>query len=179
MPSPDLTLITGGVRSGRSEYAERLASAMGERIAYVATGTASDAEMRHRIELHRRRRPASWITVEVSDGRIADVIEPHIGLVQGVLLDDLGGLVSQVLLQTPTVAEADAQMERERQAFWSLTQAVNVPSVVVTSEVGLALVPTTELGRRFVDVLGTANQRWASLAADVTMVIAGLPLRLK
>jgi adenosylcobinamide kinase/adenosylcobinamide-phosphate guanylyltransferase len=54
-----------------------------------------------------------------------------------------------------------------------------LPSVVVTSEVGLSLVPTSEIGRRFADVLGRANQRWASQATNVMVVIAGLPMRLK
>jgi adenosyl cobinamide kinase/adenosyl cobinamide phosphate guanylyltransferase len=179
VPPPGLTLVIGGIRSGKSEYAERLACAFGERIAYVATGTASDAEMQARINLHRQRRPAMWITMGASHGRIADMLEPHIGQIQGVLLDDLGGLATQVLMQATTIAEAAARMDQEREAFWSLVQSANVPAVVVTSEVGLALVPTTDLGRRFADLLGNANQGWASIASNVTMVVAGMPLRLK
>jgi adenosylcobinamide kinase/adenosylcobinamide-phosphate guanylyltransferase len=82
-------------------------------------------------------------------------------------------------MRTTTVEEADSLMAWEEQAFMTLLRAARKPGIVVTSEVGLALVPTTDLGRRFADVLGRANQRWAREASHVTMVIAGLPLRLK
>ena len=77
-PSPEtqstpLTLVTGGIRSGKSELAERLASELGERIVYVATGAAIDAETRARIAAHQHRRPSSWITVEAEGGRIAEL----------------------------------------------------------------------------------------------------------
>jgi adenosylcobinamide kinase/adenosylcobinamide-phosphate guanylyltransferase len=175
----DLTLITGGIRSGKSELAERLAREAGERVAYLATGVAIDDEMRTRIDQHRRRRPRGWITLEASEGRMTALLESHLGNVQAVLLDDLGGLAAQLVMRTATVEEADDLMAREEQAFKALVHTARVPSIVVTSEVGLALVPTTDLGRRFADVLGRANQRWASAASNVTVVIAGLPLRLK
>ena len=179
MTRPDLTLIIGGVRSGKSELAERLVGEYGASIAYVATGAAADDEMQVRIEAHRRRRPQAWMTVEVPYGGVAGALEEHAGDIQAVLLDDLGGLATQAVLKTTTVTEADALMEREERAFLSLTQSAMLPSVVVTSEVGLSLVPTSEIGRRFADVLGRANQRWATNATNVMVVIAGLPMRLK
>jgi adenosylcobinamide kinase / adenosylcobinamide-phosphate guanylyltransferase len=177
--TPDLTLIIGGIRSGKSELAERLAGEYGASIGYVATGAASDNEMQARVEEHRRRRPEGWVTVEAPEGRVAAMLEDHIGGIQAVLLDDIGGLVTQVVFGTKTVAEADALLEREERAFLSLMQSAMLPSIVVTSEVGLSLVPTSEIGRRFADVLGRANQRWATCASNVMLVIAGLPMRLK
>jgi adenosylcobinamide kinase/adenosylcobinamide-phosphate guanylyltransferase len=179
MPRIDLTLITGGIRSGKSELAERLASELGDRIAYVATGVATDPEMQVRIDEHRQRRPESWVTVEAPRGHVASVLQPHLKVVRGVLLDDLGGLASQHVLRTASVSDADAGMREEEQAILSVVGAAGLPTIVVTSEVGLALVPPTDLGRRFADVLGRANQRWANVASNVTMVIAGLPVRLK
>lgn len=179
MTRPDLTLIIGGVRSGKSELAERLVGEYGASIAYVATGASADDEMQARIEAHRRRRSHAWITVEAPDGGVAAALEEHVGGIQAVLLDDLGGLATHAVLRTATVTEADALMEREERGFLSLMQSTMLPSVVVTSEVGLSLVPTSEIGRRFADVLGRANQRWASQATNVMVVIAGLPMRLK
>jgi adenosylcobinamide kinase / adenosylcobinamide-phosphate guanylyltransferase len=174
-----LTLITGGIRSGKSELAERLASELGRRIAYLATGAAIDAEMRARIAAHQHRRPSSWITVEAGGGRIAELMEPHSEHVQGILLDDLGGLASYAVLHTESIVAAEAWMEREEESIFSLLRTRALPAVAVTSEVGLSLVPTNELGRRFTDVLGRANQRWAGVATSVTFVVAGLPWKLK
>jgi adenosylcobinamide kinase / adenosylcobinamide-phosphate guanylyltransferase len=174
-----LTLVTGGIRSGKSELAESLAGDLGERIAYVATGVPIDSEMRERIEQHRSRRPATWITLEVGAQTIADAIRPHAAEVQGMLLDDLGSLAARALRETGSSAEADAWLQREEQALWSLLEAHALPTVVVTGEVGLALVPVNELGRRFTDVLGNANQRWAARAESLILVVAGVPWRLK
>jgi adenosylcobinamide kinase/adenosylcobinamide-phosphate guanylyltransferase len=179
MTTPILALVTGGIRSGKSDVAERMAGEYGASIGYVATGVASDDEMRARIDEHRRRRPKSWITVEAPEGRVAALLESHLGGIQGVLLDDLGGLATQAVLTSTSLEEADLLMERELEAFISLTRAAMLPSVVVTSEVGLSLVPTTDMGRRFIDVLGRANQNWAKSATSVTLVIAGIPLRVK
>ena len=177
--STPLTLVTGGIRSGKSALAERLASELGERIAYVATGAANDAEMRARIAAHQHRRPSSWITVEAEGGRIAELMEPHSEHVHGILLDDIGGLASYAVLHTDSIVAAEEWMEREEESIFSLLRTSTLPAIAVTSEVGLSLVPTNQLGRRFTDVLGRANQRWAEVATGVTFVVAGLPWKLK
>ncbi|HEX3245849.1 MAG TPA: bifunctional adenosylcobinamide kinase/adenosylcobinamide-phosphate guanylyltransferase [Chloroflexota bacterium] len=174
-----LTLVTGGIRSGKSELAERLASDLGERVVYVATGGPTDSEMRARIEEHRRRRPSSWITVEVEARSIAEALQPHVPYAQAVLLDDLGGVVTRAVTCATTTDEADSWLQREEQLLWSLLERVDVPAIAVTSEVGLSLVPANELGRRFIDVLGRANQRWAARAETVILVVAGIPWKLK
>ncbi|MFN0070130.1 MAG: bifunctional adenosylcobinamide kinase/adenosylcobinamide-phosphate guanylyltransferase [Chloroflexota bacterium] len=176
---PNITLVTGGIRSGKSEFAERCAYDLGERIAYVATGAPVDAEMQARIQAHKLRRPDCWITVEVSLGKITGLLAPVIGQIDGILLDDLAGLVSAAVIETSTVAEANKLLEGEEQSLWSIIRPAGIPLVAVTGEVGLSLVPLSELGRRFTDVLGDTNKRWASQAQAVHLVVSGLNLQLK
>lgn len=175
---PALTLVIGGIRSGKSELGERLVGAFGERVAYLATGSAGDAEMQSRIEAHRSRRSKRWITVEASSG-LADELAPIVGGVQAVLLDDLSGLATSAVLTYATMDDAEAWIIREEQALWSLSQDRNLPIVAVTSEVGFSLVPVSDLGRRYADLMGELNQRWAARASVVYLIVAGIPLQLK
>ena len=131
MPLRNLTLIIGGIRSGKSELAERLASEYGERIAYLATGAASDSEMQARIAEHRRRRISTWITLEAPEGRLGAMLEPHMGGIHAVLLEDLGGLAAQAVLRQPTIEKAHAVMEQEEHSFQSLIQAAKLPAMEI------------------------------------------------
>jgi adenosylcobinamide kinase/adenosylcobinamide-phosphate guanylyltransferase len=172
----ELLLVIGGVRSGKSAFAERLASAANRPVAYLATGEAGDAEMSVRIAKHRARRPAAWLTVEAP-------LEPATALRRldsemVVLIDCIGLLVSNHLLRE---ADAEAAARRVVEAVGALVDAAverAAPTVVVTAEVGLSLVSVTSLGRRFQDVLGEVNQRLAAAAGTVYLVVAGIGLRL-
>ncbi|MCC6177334.1 MAG: bifunctional adenosylcobinamide kinase/adenosylcobinamide-phosphate guanylyltransferase [Chloroflexi bacterium] len=178
-----VVLVSGGARSGKSRFAERLL-AHARDVAYVATAEAGDDEMRARIEEHRRSRPSQWRTIEATT-RIATALDT----VQtgAVLLEDLSILVSNHLLALigkagPTVATAhvlDATIADELSALLTLQQARGFDLVVVTNEVGLGIVPSTPLGRIFRDALGRANQAIAARAEVVYLLVAGIPLRLK
>jgi len=168
-------LVLGGARSGKSGYAERLAADCGEPVLYVATATASDAEMAERIAQHRAQRPAHWRTLEAP----TDVARQTAAALDGartVLVEDLGLLLSNRLLEDEAdghVAEAGAGAEVEA----LLRLPANV--LLVSNEVGLGLVPPYPLGRVFRDALGRLNQHAAALADEVVLIVAGLPLRLK
>ena len=158
-----LTLVLGGARSGKSEVAERLAG--DGPVTYVATGTATDAGMADRIERHRRRRPASWVTVEVDGhGRLAQTL---LDLDGPVLLDSL----------TTWVAAA-ADFEQDADDLCAALAKRTGDTVVVSDEVGLGVSPSTDVGNRFRDALGLLNQRVAAAADDVLLVVAGRTLRL-
>ena len=160
-----ITLVLGGARSGKSAVAERLASRLGERVTYVATGTAGDdADMAARIEAHRRRRPATWTTVEAGDD-LASVVRSLDG---PVLVDALGTWVARA---HDFAVDGDGLCAalRERQG----------DTVVVSEEVGLGVHPSTEVGRRFRDALGALNQSVAEVADEVLLVVAGRALRLE
>jgi adenosyl cobinamide kinase/adenosyl cobinamide phosphate guanylyltransferase len=159
-----LTLVMGGIRSGKSDFAAGLASECAGRVAVVVTGLASDPEMEARIEAHRRLRPAAWSVFEETRD-IGSAVPP--GTADVILLDSVDGW----LAQRP---DAEACVEQVRQMC---DRAADV--VAVSSEVGLAPVPLTPAGRIFVDTLGIANQRLAEMASRVYLVVAGLPMTLK
>lgn len=178
MPQLQLTLVIGGTASGKSQLAERLAGAYGPSVVYLASGSAGDAEMAHRIAAHRRRRPDSWVTVEAATN-LADALEPHLTGAHVVLLDDLGFVVTAVLLEVGRLRLAEQRLRQEERDLWRLVRERSLPLVAVSSEVGLSLVPTTSIGRSFGDILGRANQRWSARAQCVYLVVAGQQIMLK
>ena len=163
------TLVLGGARSGKSAYAESLVSRAP--LLYLATAQAHDDEMAERIKVHRERRGPRWITVE-EPLDLVDTLYRHRSAFSGILVDCLTLWVSNLML-----AEKDV-----RQATDSLCNAITVttiPLVLVSSEVGMGLVPETPLGREFRDLQGMVNQRVAKACSQVVFVAAGLPLILK
>lgn len=178
-----LTLILGGARSGKSTYAERLATSRSPSVTYIATAQALDEEMAARIAAHRRKRLATWTTLELPTGVGAALLAhpPQAGV---VLLDCVTLLVSNLLMQVcPDIenpneaAAADAVQDEIRQLQAAI---VTGPAdwIVVSNEVGLGLVPPYPLGRIYRDWLGWANQQLALSAKEVYFMIAGLPMRL-
>jgi adenosylcobinamide kinase/adenosylcobinamide-phosphate guanylyltransferase len=164
-------LILGGARSGKSAFAERLASASGLDVLYVATATASDAEMAERIAHHRARRPASWRTLEAPLDLVSSIGSgSEVGT---VLVEDLTLLLSNHMERDSAAAEANTL--REVEALLGL--AANV--VLVSNEVGMGLVPMDPVGRAFRDALGRVNQAAAAACAEVYFVVAGLPFQMK
>jgi len=184
MTAPSLTLLIGGVRAGKSARALSLATARHAHgtMLFVATAQAFDDEMRTRIEAHRRERrerSPGWETLEspidvARDIERRRVREPRVAL---IVVDCLTLWVSNILLALPAEADAEAVVaERTRELLVSLS---GVPSIVVTNEVGLGVVPPTPLGRHYRDALGRANQLVAAAADEVTLMVAGLELKLK
>ncbi|GAA4451306.1 hypothetical protein GCM10023170_038220 [Phytohabitans houttuyneae] len=163
-------LVLGGIRSGKSEFAESLVS-KAPVVRYVATGTSNgdDPEWAARIEAHRERRPGSWVTEEIGSdpAQLVELITAA-GAEETLLVDDLGGWVTGRL---PEGGRPDALADAVRGCRARL--------VVVSPEVGLALVPTTKVGRAFADALGEANRAVAEASDAVALVVAGQPSWLK
>jgi len=178
-----LILVTGGVRSGKSRFAEELAERTSESVIYVATGEAWDAEMSARIERHQARRPASWGCVEAG-GRLSESVVACAGY-EVVLVDCLSTWVSSRLISVPETewrSQAITQeVLREAEAWLAaiVTSSDRQTVIAVTSEVGLGGVAMNRLGRWFADVLGDVNQLAARQAGTVYAVLAGIPWRIK
>ncbi|MHA1128568.1 MAG: bifunctional adenosylcobinamide kinase/adenosylcobinamide-phosphate guanylyltransferase [Alphaproteobacteria bacterium] len=170
MPFPDLTLILGGARSGKSAFAERLVVVTGKPRTYIATAQAFDPEMEAKIAQHKMDRGQGWNTIEAPLDVVGALAEAPVG---GVILIDCLTL----WLSNQMLAEADVDAEITR-LLTALTTAQN-PIVCVSNEVGMGLVPENALGRRFRDAQGTLNRQLAERAALAVFVVAGLPLTLK
>ncbi|MXZ88396.1 MAG: bifunctional adenosylcobinamide kinase/adenosylcobinamide-phosphate guanylyltransferase [Dehalococcoidia bacterium] len=174
--SKELTLILGGARAGKSTYAQRLAEG-GERVLFVATAEAGDEQMEARIRAHRESRPAEWDTLEEP----IDLVGALMGVsdrYDTILLDCLTLWVSNLLLQGedhPNAIDVPGEARRLLAAYEQGTASW----IVVSNEVGLGVVPPTELGRLYADELGRVNQMVAAAADHVYFMAAGLPLKLK
>jgi len=193
-----ITLITGGVRSGKSAFAERLASEWAGQcsvlsaqcsVAYVATSRVWDIEMAERVAQHRARRPSTWQTIEAP----LALAEAAASLSGGgaVLVDSIDAWVSNRLLDAhPVIGE-----QIEKHAFQALESALvseardfvrahrelhgAAPLVLVTLEAGWGVVPPYPLGRAFRDLLGPVNAMLAAEADQVYLLVAGIPVDVK
>ena len=133
----------------------------------MATALVGDDEdLQRRVRLHRERRPPGWATLEIGD---LDEILLAAERWNAVLLDSL------TLWVSARGEEAPAEFE----SFLAGAEALAVPFVLVSDEVGLGVVPETEAGRRFRDVLGLVNQRAAATAEEVHLCVAGVGVRIK
>ncbi|MDI6098032.1 bifunctional adenosylcobinamide kinase/adenosylcobinamide-phosphate guanylyltransferase [Actinoplanes sp. NEAU-A12] len=170
-------LVLGGIRSGKSGFAESLvAGAPSVRYVATAAGGEDDPEWRARIEAHQRRRPQSWTTEETgSDPALLIELLRSAEPGETLLVDDLGGWVAEVLnpARQPNDDEADVA------ALSSAVRETAARVVLVSPEVGLSLVPLTPVGRAFTDALGTTNQALAGACDGVVLVVAGQPTWLK
>lgn len=167
---PKLTLVLGAAASGKSLWAENLLAGSGLQPVYVATGAAGDAEMAAKITRHRDRRGAEWRTIEAQDDLPAALAGIHAG--EGVLLDCLTMWLTARLLR-------DDDFDHEAGRLLAAVPSCAGPVVAVSNEVGAGIVPADALSRRFREAQGAINQRVAAAADAVTLVVAGLPLRLK
>lgn len=170
-----LLLVTGGARGGKSSFALERARASGDSVLFIATGVATDAEMADRIARHRAQRPPTWTTLEARYD-LAPALRAAWRGQQCVLVDDLGTLVGNLLIER---SAGEAQVQAELEGLLEARAAGPYDLVVVTQEVGLGLVPPTELGRQFRDLLGLANRALAAAADEVVLLVAGIPLPLK
>ncbi len=179
-----ITLLTGGVRSGKSAQAQRLLKEE-ETVLYIATARCLDKEMERRIALHRASRPACWTTVEASE-RLDRVLDTH---PEGaVLLDCVSNMVTNQMLDAEPDYDGlshERVEEIERQITFEFDRLTDTlirqgrRAVIVTNEVGLGLIAPYRMGRVFADILGRINQRLAARSDEVFLMSCGLPLRLK
>lgn len=171
---PELILITGGARSGKSRFALELACDLSSQITFVATASSSDFEMEERINLHRKLRPSHWETVEERKD-VATVLS-QINSPQNVaVVDCLTLLISNLLLEGRKQEEILEQIE----GIAKKGRKYNRATIVVSNQVGWGLVPSTRLGRDFRDILGTANQIVAKRASQVYLLVCGIARKLK
>lgn len=176
-----LTFITGGIRSGKSVFAEELASAESNSVLYVAFGVKTDKEMEQRIHLHQRRRPNSWGVLEepnellktMSNDKNYDVI-----LIE-CLSTWLSNRCVNISIEKLSCKSTRDSIIHEVQQWMNKIEDYQKQVIIVSSEVGFGGVAMSPLGRAFQDLLGEINQLVAKKADKVYAVFSGIPMRLK
>jgi adenosylcobinamide kinase/adenosylcobinamide-phosphate guanylyltransferase len=201
----NLTLITGGAKSGKTAFAEKLALESRKPVFYLATmpRIAGDAEQEEKILRHRKRRPGEWHTIEAE--REIDKAVSELPSGEGVCIIDClslyisnlffqfehrGGALreqsdpSKKMLHSHTATSRfDSLEESVIESVDALIAAIGKQSdktfIVVTNEVGFGIVPDNEMARRYRDFLGEANQSLAKVAGIVWLSCSGLQIKLK
>lgn len=181
------TLVFGGARSGKSAYAEKLASESGKDVVYIATAQAGDGEMALRIAHHRDQRPSCWTTVE-EPLALAATVEQWAAPQRLILVDCLTLWLSNLMFDGATdYPEVGAivlppRFHEQRAALLAaLDSAAGAAGdiVLVSNEVGMGIVPYGAVSRAFTDEAGRLNQAVAAVCDRAVFVAAGLPLVLK
>jgi adenosylcobinamide kinase / adenosylcobinamide-phosphate guanylyltransferase len=165
-----ITLVLGGARSGKSRYAEWLIATYPQPWIYVATAEARDDEMAERIAEHKARRGEGWQAIEAKHDLAEALHAAPPGAV--VLIDCLTLWLSNLL-------EGGSDIEAQTAGLHEALAQRTGPTVIVSNEVGLGIVPDNALARRFRDLQGNLNQRLAAQASRVIMMVAGLAVAVK
>lgn len=185
----NLTLITGGVRSGKSIFAEKLAKQSNKTVHYIATMPVldEDAEQQQRIQRHRARRPSEWQTIEAPYTVPEEITK--LGSASGFcIIDCLSVYISNLMLgDTPDCGPSNPyELALEARVYAEVSLVLErissraaIDFVVVTNEVGWGVVPDNQLARAYRDFLGFANQRIAQEAREVWLTVAGIPTQIK
>lgn len=166
-----ITLVTGGQRSGKSSFAERLALSLSANPIYIATSRVWDEEYRQRIKRHQLARGSEWINIEEERK-----ISQHDVTNKVVLVDCVTLWATNYFFDLESdIEQALAELKQEFDLF---TQQ-NAQFIFVTNEIGLGGTPENSLQRKFTDLLGWLNQYIAEQADEVYFSISGIPMKIK
>jgi len=181
-------LITGGARSGKSSYAEKLAKELGGNVLYIATSIPFDEEMKLRVKRHKESRPREWDTFEGFKG-LGRVISEKGSRYKGILLDCITVMVTNLLLEYTDMEgsgcsnedfeKAEKEIEKEIAELMAGIGKSEASVIIVTNELGSGIVPENPLARAFRDIAGRMNQYIAERCDEVYMTVCGIPLKLK
>jgi adenosylcobinamide kinase/adenosylcobinamide-phosphate guanylyltransferase len=180
-------LILGGARSGKSAFAEKMASSHELPVTYIATAQVYDDEFRQRVAHHQARRPKHWRLVEsphfLSDALQANTIKTSsaskIARAEKCIIIDCLTLWLAQCICPDCAPPTGVSWVNEREKLLALLATIGDEIILVSNEVGMGIVPLGEINRQFQDEQGRLNQAIAAIADKVTFVAAGLPLKLK
>ncbi len=169
----NLHFITGGSRSGKSSYALKLSQNYSKKC-FIATAEAFDGEMSDRILKHQAERDDSYITIE-EPINLADAILKADQLADMIIIDCLtvwvGNLMHHYEKEYPSYSQIDS--------FLDVLPMIEGEVLIVSNELGMGLIPSTSMGRRFRDLAGFLNQKVAKICDRATFVVSGIPMSLK
>jgi len=166
--------ILGGVKSGKSEYAVKLAKKITKKVAFIATGTPSDKEMEERIKKHKKLRPIFWKLI-AEEKNIVSVLEKLNNKYEVVLIDCLGLWISNLMAENLSEKKIEKMVNNLIKTILKL----KFTTIVVSNEVGAGIVPANPVARKFRDILGYTNKMMAKKADQVIFTVAGIPIKIK
>ena len=182
-----IVLVTGGARSGKSNFAESLCINQNNSTAYIATSIPFDDEMKDRVKKHKESRPQNWETYEIYKDIytiVKEISKKH----KTVILDCVTLLVNNLMF-TYGIDIDDAKQEEINQLELYIKDQVNkliielkkteLYVVVVTNELGMGVVPANKLSRVYTDITGRINQQIAQSSDEVYFVVSGIPMKIK
>lgn len=170
-----IIFITGGARSGKSDFAQDMAEKIEGKRLFLATAQAFDEEMEERIQKHREQRGNRWNTIE-EPLYIGNAIRSVLGQYKTILVDCLTVWMSNLLMEYPNQNEKISEIVDD--FFFSLDE-LEEKIIIVSNEVGMGIVPDNKLARDYRDRLGFLNQRMAGRADEVYALLSGIPVRVK
>lgn len=174
------SLILGGVKSGKSRFAETCASDSGKPVILIATASAMDSEMAERIQCHKMRRPEHWQTIEepISLGATLSGLDGSLGNTDAtqccIIIDCLTLWLTNLLL-----LEDQAVFETEKDNFIRALNNSRHQLLIVSNETNMGIVPMTELSRRFCDEAGRLHQHLGEQVDNVVLMVAGISHTIK
>ncbi len=177
-----LFLVTGGQRSGKSEYAERLALQLSDAPIYMATSRIWDDEFRQRVDMHKARRGPQWTNIEEEKYLSRHDVTGRVVLVDCVTLWATNFFFD---LQPASMRSAKAAAEHvdrtldELKAEFKKFTSQDATFIFVTNEIGSGGVSDNEIQRKFIDVEGWMNQFIAAQADEVVLMVSGIPVKIK
>ena len=170
-----IVYITGGARSGKSGYAQKLAEQHAGELLYVATAEVRDAEMANRVEKHQLVRGKRWLSLE-EPVSLAGKIPAAATSCSAILIDCLTLWLSNLLEK---YGEDEVLIRQEVEKLLAALATIEATIYIVSNEVGSGIVPENRLARSFRDLAGLMNQQVAEAADEAWLVASGLPLKLK
>lgn len=183
----NIILVTGGARSGKSNFAESLCIKQNNRTAYIATSIPFDDEMKNRVKKHQESRPKEWKTYEVYKD-IYSIVEELDNNHDTVIMDCVTLMVNNLMftygieVDKATSQELDELEEYIKEQIKKLMETIkktNLYFVIVSNEVGMGIVPENKLSRIYADFVGRANQLIAKYSDEVYFVVSGIPMKVK
>lgn len=176
-----MILVTGGARSGKSEFAENLAlKSSDDDLIYIATSIPFDEGMKERIRLHQKRRSKRWKTIE-SYKNLGNIIEENNKSV--ILIDCVTVMITNLMMDFDENSDVDMVKKSIVSEFEEIIEASNKNKgsniILVTNELGMGIVPMGEFTRRFVDIHGEVNQLLAKNSDEVYFVVSSIQMKIK
>lgn len=183
----NITLVTGGARSGKSNFAESLCKSQNNRTAYIATSIPFDEEMKNRIKKHQESRPKEWKTYEIYKD-IFSIVEELGQNHDTVILDCITLLVNNLMFtygidvdkaNSEELNELESYIQDQIKKLLEAVKKTNLYFVIVSNEIGMGIVPENKLARIYGDFVGRANQLISKYSNEVYFVVSGIPMKVK